>query len=68
MNSISRLVSTPGARAITNSIIRGYAKELKFGAEGRKAMLVGIDILADAVATTMGPKVGLSSSLMGDNK
>ena len=36
---------------------RGYAKELKFGSEGRKAMLVGVDQLADAVAVTMGPKV-----------
>jgi hypothetical protein len=36
---------------------RGYAKELKFGSDGRKAMLVGVDLLADAVAITMGPKV-----------
>ncbi|KAI6197728.1 hypothetical protein M3Y94_01259700 [Aphelenchoides besseyi] len=36
--------------------IRGYAKDLRFGAEGRKAMLAGIDLLADAVAVTMGPK------------
>uniref|UniRef100_A0A914QZ22 Heat shock protein 60 n=1 Tax=Panagrolaimus davidi TaxID=227884 RepID=A0A914QZ22_9BILA len=35
---------------------RGYAKDLKFGADGRKAMLAGIDLLADAVAVTMGPK------------
>jgi len=58
MNSISRLFSPSGARAISTTIVRGYAKELKFGAEGRKAMLAGIDVLADAVATTMGPKVG----------
>lgn len=32
-------------------------KELKFGAEARIAMLKGVDILADAVAVTMGPKV-----------
>uniref|UniRef100_A0A915ED52 Heat shock protein 60 n=1 Tax=Ditylenchus dipsaci TaxID=166011 RepID=A0A915ED52_9BILA len=37
-------------------LVRSYAKDLKFGAEGRKAMLVGIDLLADAVAVTMGPK------------
>ncbi|KAI6181680.1 hypothetical protein M3Y98_00855100 [Aphelenchoides besseyi] len=36
--------------------IRSYAKDLRFGAEGRKAMLAGIDLLADAVAVTMGPK------------
>jgi len=32
------------------------AKELKFGAEARVAMLQGVDKLADAVAVTMGPK------------
>lgn len=33
------------------------AKELKFGPEARGAMLAGVDILTDAVAVTMGPKV-----------
>ena len=33
------------------------AKELKFGADARIGMLQGVDILADAVAVTMGPKV-----------
>ncbi|KAL7062149.1 hypothetical protein AAHC03_01464 [Spirometra sp. Aus1] len=37
-------------------IARGFAKDVKFGADARSAMLVGVDILADAVATTMGPK------------
>lgn len=37
--------------------VRHYAKDLKFGSEGRKAMLAGVDMLADAVAVTMGPKV-----------
>lgn len=36
---------------------RNYAKEIKFGAEVRKLMLEGVDVLADAVAVTMGPKV-----------
>ncbi|CAH8520992.1 unnamed protein product [Dicrocoelium dendriticum] len=35
---------------------RNYAKDVKFGADARAAMLVGVDILADAVAGTMGPK------------
>lgn len=37
---------------------RGYAghKELKFGVEGRAALLKGVDILASAVAVTLGPK------------
>lgn len=42
---------------VAKTSIRGYAKDLKFGSEGRKAMLVGVDLLADAVAVTMGPKV-----------
>ena len=36
---------------------RAYAKDLKFGADSRSRMLQGVDILADAVAVTMGPKV-----------
>ncbi|KRY84205.1 60 kDa heat shock protein, mitochondrial [Trichinella pseudospiralis] len=37
--------------------VRGYAaKDLRFGTEARAAMLTGVDLLADAVAVTMGPK------------
>ena len=36
---------------------RYYAKDIKFGSEARQQMLAGVDILADAVAVTMGPKV-----------
>ncbi|CAG2063482.1 unnamed protein product, partial [Timema podura] len=35
---------------------RFYAKDVRFGAEVRALMLQGVDILADAVAVTMGPK------------
>lgn len=31
-------------------------KELKFGVEGRASLLQGVDTLARAVATTLGPK------------
>lgn len=31
-------------------------QELKFGVDGRQHLLNGIDILARAVATTLGPK------------
>lgn len=41
------------------SSLRFYAKDLKFGSDGRAAMLQGVDTLADAVAVTMGPKVFL---------
>lgn len=37
--------------------VRSYAKDIRFGPEVRKLMLEGVDILADAVAVTMGPKV-----------
>merc|ERR1712071_152447 len=33
-----------------------YAKDVRFGSEVRALMLQGVDILADAVAVTMGPK------------
>lgn len=36
--------------------MRAYAKDVRFGAEVRALMLQGVDILADAVAVTMGPK------------
>ena len=36
---------------------RHYAKDVKFGTEVRALMLQGVDVLADAVAVTMGPKV-----------
>ena len=36
--------------------IRYYAKDVKFGPEVRALMLQGVDVLADAVAVTMGPK------------
>ena len=38
-------------------VSRTYAKDVRFGAESREKMLTGVDILADAVAVTMGPKV-----------
>ncbi|KFA66636.1 hypothetical protein S40285_03059 [Stachybotrys chlorohalonatus IBT 40285] len=36
--------------------LRFAHKELKFGVEGRAALLAGVDTLAKAVATTLGPK------------
>lgn len=49
--------------AIVRSVIRGFAKDVKFGADGRAAMLQGVDVLADAVAVTMGPKVSASFAI-----
>jgi len=36
--------------------VRFMSKEIKFGVEGRAAMLKGVDTLADAVQVTLGPK------------
>lgn len=33
-----------------------FSQELKFGVEGRAALLTGVETLAKAVATTLGPK------------
>ena len=44
-------------RRAAPQLMRHYAKDLKFGADGRALMLQGVDKLADAVAVTMGPKV-----------
>src|SRR3954462_9248568 len=32
------------------------AKQIKYGAEARQSLITGVDKLADAVATTLGPK------------
>lgn len=43
-----------------NPLANGYShtrsQELKFGVEGRAALLTGVETLAKAVATTLGPK------------
>ncbi|XP_023175081.2 60 kDa heat shock protein homolog 2, mitochondrial [Drosophila hydei] len=41
---------------VGRDLCRGYAKDVKFGPEVRAMMLQGVDVLADAVAVTMGPK------------
>lgn len=33
-------------------------KEIKFGADAKSLMLQGVDLMADAVGVTLGPKVG----------
>lgn len=48
--------------ALTSVHHRGMAKDVRFGADVRKEMLKGVDVLADAVSVTMGPKVGTISS------
>jgi chaperonin GroEL len=45
-----------GLSGVNKVLRRRAAKNLVFGAEARKEMLAGINILADAVQSTMGPK------------
>ncbi|XP_068151448.1 60 kDa heat shock protein homolog 2, mitochondrial [Drosophila tropicalis] len=51
-NKLARLSCLP--RHLVPS--RSYAKDVRFGPEVRAMMLQGVDVLADAVAVTMGPK------------
>lgn len=47
----------PSVKKATLSFTRNIAhKELKFGVEGRAALLKGVNTLADAVSVTLGPK------------
>lgn len=52
-----RLPTILRTAAVRQIAVRGYAKDVRFGAEVRALMLQGVDVLADAVAVTMGPKV-----------
>lgn len=36
------------------------SKEIKFSSDARSAMVRGVDILADTVKVTLGPKVAMS--------
>ncbi|XP_026688504.1 heat shock protein 60A [Diaphorina citri] len=51
-----RLPRVLRSQNLTPLLRRAYAKDVRFGPEVRGLMLQGVDILADAVAVTMGPK------------
>ena len=53
-----RAVARSSSRVTSSPLIqqRFAHKELKFGVEGRAALLQGVETLARAVATTLGPK------------
>ena len=53
MHRFSRLIKPSASLAQR----RFMAKDVRFGAEVRAEMLKGVDVLADAVSVTMGPKV-----------
>lgn len=54
MFRLTRLAQ-PSRRCLSVSS-RAYAKDIKFGDDARALMLKGVDLLADAVAVTLGPK------------
>ncbi|KHO02050.1 Heat shock protein 60 precursor (Antigen HIS-62) [Metarhizium album ARSEF 1941] len=54
--ALSSATSRYRAGAGLGQQLRFAHKELKFGVDGRAALLVGVDTLAKAVATTLGPK------------
>lgn len=55
------------SRASTSSkkpaLARGAHKEIKFSNDGRASILKGVDVLANAVQVTLGPKGKSLSSL-----
>jgi chaperonin GroEL len=44
------------AKAARPSLTRSAHKEIKFSNEGRAGILKGVDVLANAVSVTLGPK------------
>ncbi|XP_017105506.2 heat shock protein 60A [Drosophila bipectinata] len=38
------------------ALVRTYAKDIRFGSEARNLLLQGVNVMANAVATTLGPK------------
>lgn len=54
--SSSRVLRRAATKAAKPSLARGAHKEIKFSNEGRASILKGVDVLADAVSVTLGPK------------
>jgi hypothetical protein len=52
----SRSLRRAAAKAKQPSLTRGAHKEIKFSNEGRASILKGVDVLANAVSVTLGPK------------
>jgi len=60
MFRFAKTLSRTATPLIQHVVRRSLAKEIKFGSDARVLMLQGVDILADAVAVTMGPKVSFN--------
>ena len=52
----SRALRRASAKAVRSVLARGAHKEIKFSNEGRAGILKGVDVLANAVSVTLGPK------------
>jgi len=52
----SRSLRRAAAKAAKPALARGAHKEIKFSNEGRASILKGVDVLANAVQVTLGPK------------
>ena len=52
----SSAVRRSAAKAAKPVLKRGAHKDIKFSNEGRAAILKGVDVLANAVSVTLGPK------------
>ncbi|KAI0249353.1 chaperonin GroL [Lactifluus subvellereus] len=52
----SRALRRASAKAARSVLARGVHKEIKFSNEGRAGILKGVDVLANAVSVTLGPK------------
>ena len=57
MHRLPTILRSSASKRLLPNLARCYAKDVKFGADARALMLQGVDLLTDAVAVTMGPKV-----------
>ena len=54
--SSSAALRRTAVKAARPKLARGAHKEIKFSNDGRASILKGVDVLADAVSVTLGPK------------
>ena len=54
--SLRRAATRAANKVSAPSLTRGAHKDIKFSNEGRASILKGVDILANAVSVTLGPK------------
>jgi chaperonin GroEL len=55
MHTSSRTLRRAAAK-VKPTLTRGAHKEIKFSNDGRASILKGVDVLANAVSVTLGPK------------